>query len=72
MCGKDPAEGFAGVDGERFCHGDFDDSPTCYMRAQFVIAYVKSPPTDRHWFFPRSLNDEERAFAARLILGDPA
>lgn len=30
LCGKDPAEGFASVNGVRFCHGD-DDDTTCYM-----------------------------------------
>jgi hypothetical protein len=30
-CGKDPAEGFASIDGVRYCHGDAE-SPTCYER----------------------------------------
>ena len=37
-CGKNPAEGFASVwtaaTGERwYCHGDDDESPTCYESA---------------------------------------
>lgn len=34
LCGKDPASGYAGVDGQRYCHGDNDPEPTCYMQAQ--------------------------------------
>ncbi len=34
LCGKDPAEGFASIDGVRYCHGDCDPEPTCYVRAQ--------------------------------------
>jgi hypothetical protein len=34
LCGTDPAKGFASVNDEWFCHGDFDPDPTCYMRAQ--------------------------------------
>lgn len=29
-CGKDPAEGLATIDDERYCHGDWQESPTCY------------------------------------------
>ncbi len=32
-CGKDPVEGFAELNGERYCHGD-TVGPTCYMEAQ--------------------------------------
>lgn len=37
-CGKNPAEGFASIwtqaTGERwYCHGDDDESPTCYEAA---------------------------------------
>ena len=40
LCGRDPAAGFAGVDGVRYCHGDFDPDPTCYMKAQRAIAGI--------------------------------
>ena len=33
MCHQ-PAQGFAMLGGERYCHGDNDPSPTCYERAQ--------------------------------------
>lgn len=38
LCGRDPAAGFAVVDGRRYCHGDFDAGPTCYMRASSPAA----------------------------------
>jgi hypothetical protein len=31
LCERDPAEGFATINGERYCHGDV--YPTCYMLA---------------------------------------
>ena len=31
LCGN-VAQGFATIDGDRYCHGD-DERPTCYMRA---------------------------------------
>lgn len=34
LCGRDPAAGYAMVDTVRYCHGDFDPDPTCYMKAQ--------------------------------------
>lgn len=34
LCGKDPAAGFASIDDVRYCHGDDDPEPTCYMRSQ--------------------------------------
>lgn len=40
-CGKDPAAGYAMVyDGTEkwYCHGDEDETPTCYERAQFGLA----------------------------------
>jgi hypothetical protein len=33
LCGNDPAAGFATIGDTRYCHGDFDPEPTCYMRA---------------------------------------
>lgn len=38
-CGKDPAEGFASIwtaaTGKLwYCHGDDDESPTCYEESQ--------------------------------------
>ena len=36
LCGRDPAAGFATIDGERYCHGDDDPDPTCYMRGQWM------------------------------------
>lgn len=36
-CGRDPAEGYAFIDHERFCHGDNWDEPfasSCYELAQ--------------------------------------
>jgi predicted RNase H-like nuclease (RuvC/YqgF family) len=30
-CGRDPAPGYAYIDGRRYCHED--PQPTCYMRA---------------------------------------
>ena len=36
LCGRDPAVGYASVtvgdEETHFCHGDFDDEPTCYER----------------------------------------
>jgi hypothetical protein len=32
-CGK-RATGFATINDKRYCHGSFDPSPTCYMKAQ--------------------------------------
>lgn len=37
-CGKDPAEGFATIDGVRFCHGDWEPDPTCYMQGQRIYS----------------------------------
>ena len=34
LCGRDPAAGFATVNDVRYCHGDDDPEPTCYMRSQ--------------------------------------
>lgn len=31
-CGADPAHGFAMVNDVRYCHGDGDQDPTCYMQ----------------------------------------
>ncbi len=31
-CGR-PAKGSARVNGNRYCHGDYDREPTCYMAA---------------------------------------
>ena len=36
LCGADPAIGFAGIDGVRYCHGDFEPDPTCYMQASWL------------------------------------
>lgn len=33
FCGKDPAEGFATINDERYCHESED--PTCYMLASW-------------------------------------
>ena len=32
LCGRDPAEGFAAINGVRYCHGD-GEALTCYMRS---------------------------------------
>lgn len=37
LCGRDPAAGWAKMDDVRFCHGDDDPEPTCYMQAQAAI-----------------------------------
>lgn len=34
LCGRDPAAGFAMIGDTRFCHGDLDAEPTCYMQSQ--------------------------------------
>lgn len=34
LCNRNPAVGFASINGKWFCHGDYDPSPTCYMRSQ--------------------------------------
>lgn len=34
LCGRDPAAGLASIGDERYCHGDEDPEPTCYMRSQ--------------------------------------
>lgn len=36
-CGKDPAEGFAMINDEYFCHGDFPGT-TCYELAQWALS----------------------------------
>jgi len=33
-CGK-PATGFAAINDQRYCHGDDDETPTCYEVAQW-------------------------------------
>jgi hypothetical protein len=33
-CGKNPAVGFASINGEWYCHGDWEPDPTCYMRGK--------------------------------------
>ena len=45
-CGKNPAEGLATIDDVRYCHGDWQPSPTCYERMQFTFglkAWVDVP-----------------------------
>lgn len=44
LCGKAPAAGLAFVDGIRYCHGDFDPDPTCYMRAQRLDSQASAIP----------------------------
>lgn len=39
-CGRDPAAGLAAIGDVRYCHGDWDRSPTCYMRATEAQAGV--------------------------------
>lgn len=34
LCDRDPALGFASIDGEWYCHGDWQPDPTCYMLGQ--------------------------------------
>ena len=36
LCGG-KATGLATYGGSRFCHGDFDPSPTCYTQAQLLL-----------------------------------
>lgn len=47
-CGKDPAAGFASVNGVFFCHED--DGTTCYMEAQSVDAYEPRLTADGYVF----------------------
>lgn len=37
MC-RQPARGFATINDDHYCHGDYDQRPTCYERAQLRIA----------------------------------
>lgn len=56
VCGKNPAEGWAWIGDDRYCHGDDDREPTCYMRGQWAgvndlyvdhaLSIVKSPARD--------------------------
>lgn len=43
LCFKDPAEGYASIGDLRFCHGDDDPEPTCYMRAQWQLSFGNTP-----------------------------
>lgn len=45
-CGE-PAQGYANIDSERYCHGD-QERPTCYMRELWDRAGVA---TDQAPFF---------------------
>lgn len=45
LCGRDPAAGFATINDVRYCHGDDDPEPTCYMRSQ--AKYVPFSPSDQ-------------------------
>jgi hypothetical protein len=38
VCGQ-RARGFATIAGDRVCHGDDDESPTCYETAQWEVAW---------------------------------
>jgi hypothetical protein len=40
LCGKTPPPGWAAIGDQFYCHGDFDPSPTCYMRAQIDLARI--------------------------------
>lgn len=42
ICGTTPARGFAMIGDDRYCHGDGDPDPTCYMLGQFIDANVGS------------------------------
>lgn len=42
LCVRDPAAGFATINDERYCHGDFDPDPTCYMRRQSRLSPTKN------------------------------
>lgn len=44
LCGADPAHGYALIGDTRFCHGDDDPEPTCYMRAQSCFCNLCDPP----------------------------
>ena len=39
LCRK-PATGLASINGERYCHGDHDAEPTCYMRALMSSSWL--------------------------------
>lgn len=39
-CGKDPAEGWATINGQRYCHGE--ERPSCYERALWEQAGTSS------------------------------
>lgn len=45
LCGRDPAAGFATINGERYCHGDVDPEPTCYMEATYIQAISGGQPS---------------------------
>lgn len=36
LCGK-TATGYAFVNDDRYCHGDYDKTPTCYEQANWSI-----------------------------------
>ena len=37
VCGVDPAAGFASIGDGFYCHGDDDQTPTCYERSQHLL-----------------------------------
>lgn len=39
LCQAYPAHGIAEIDGQRYCHGDDDASPTCYEQAQSGVCH---------------------------------
>jgi hypothetical protein len=45
-CGKDPAEGFAEIDGVRYCHGT-SQAVTCYENA--VLSQGPDDLTSAYW-----------------------
>lgn len=55
-CGKNPAEGSATINGVPYCHGDYDEEPTCYMRSSWGprTVTIRLDPEDvpgiQRWF----------------------
>lgn len=59
-CGKDPAEGFASTwnatDGEQWlCHGDDDESPTCYERGPLRTSTAFERPPGNIYVLPEGV-----------------
>jgi hypothetical protein len=74
-CGMTPASGWAVIENVRFCHGDDDRRPTCYVRAQ-PYYYARMRPEGESPFKtarPSTVADWEKIRSAeRVVSADEA